>query len=259
MTTIYGICRLPLVPVRAEPSDRSEMVSQLLFGEHYQVIENTPDKKWQQIVNHFDGYQGWIDSKQHHQISLSYYQQINNSDFKITTDLHSTGSLEGHELHLALGSIVPITTTELFQSATLFEFTGSSKAASQKYAYEGIKRIALQYLNAPYLWGGKSPWGIDCSGFVQQVYRIAGYTLPRDAHQQKEIGVGPIAFQALQPGDLAFFEDEGGKINHVGIILEENLIVHASGKVRIDQLIEDGILNQNKVSHRMSTIKRVLK
>ena len=255
----FGICRLPLVPLRADPSDRSEMVSQMLFGEHYKVLSNTKDGKWIQVLTHFDNYKGWLDSKQHHMITGEYYQQINYSDYQIITDLSSPAVLDGQIMTLVMGGIVPITSGELFQSATVLEFTGQAKALSEKLSFKELKNIALKYLNSPYLWGGRSPFGIDCSGLVQQVLRIGGYHLPRDSGHQSQVGSKVSTLDEVIAGDLAFFADDHGKVNHVGIILEDNDILHASGKVRIDRLEEAGIWDGKQITHQLKTIKRVLK
>jgi cell wall-associated NlpC family hydrolase len=118
---------------------------------------------------------------------------------------------------------------------------------------------ALEFLNVPYLWGGKSVFGIDCSGFVQLVFRLYDLNLPRDAYQQAEIGELIDSKEARQ-GDLAYFTNEKGKIIHVGIVLDNETIIHASGRVRIDQLTKSGIYNSDycKETHKLHFIKRVL-
>ena len=118
---------------------------------------------------------------------------------------------------------------------------------------------ALMYLNAPYLWGGRSPLGIDCSGFTQMVYRLQGINLPRDAYQQAEVGTTLSFIEESDPGDLAFFDNNEGKITHVGIILEENHIIHASGKVRIDRIDQQGIFNTEigTHTHKLRLIKSI--
>ena len=123
-----------------------------------------------------------------------------------------------------------------------------------------IIKTAFLYMNAPYLWGGKTPLGIDCSGFTQMVYRINGYKLLRDASQQAAQGEALSFIEESEPGDLAFFDDEEGKIVHVGIILKENYIIHAHGKVRIDRLDHSGIYNveKRKHTHKLRVIKKIV-
>ena len=254
-----GICRLGVVPVRAEATDKSEQITQLLFGDHYEIIDNVPDKKWLCIRIHFDQYEGWIDSKQHTPISDEYYEQINNSDYKISLDIFSSILHNKHRINVLLGSVLPISTSELFQIEEQLAYNGESKSLSQKRDFEYLKQIAMMYLNAPYQWGGKTPFGIDCSGFIQQVFRICGYQLRRDASQQAKQGKEVIDLKDAQSGDLAFFENEKNKVTHVGIILEDHHIIHASGKVRKDQLEEEGILNldSNKYTHKLHSLRRI--
>ena len=116
------------------------------------------------------------------------------------------------------------------------------------------------YLNAPYLWGGKTPFGIDCSGFTQMVYKLNGFALPRDAYQQAEIGETLSFVEEAEPGDLAFFDDDEGNIIHVGMVLEQGTIIHASGKVRIDALDHQGIYNKElkNYSHKLRLIKKII-
>lgn len=255
----HGICRLALVPVRDNPSDKAEMVSQLLFGESYKIQEASDNKKWMKIINDFDEYQGWIDAKQNTLISEEYYRQIQGLEYKICTDLTSTILYKKQMISIVLGSILPITSTELFEMDEQFAFNGESKNLGLKADFEYLRKIALKYINAPYLWGGKSPFGIDCSGFTQQVFKICGYALKRDSSQQYLQG-RKITFDEAAPGDLAFFANEQEKIMHVGILLEENKIIHASGKVRIDKLDEKGIFNieNEKHTHRLAGLKRLM-
>lgn len=254
-----GICRLSIIPLRSEPSDRAEMVTQLLFGDHYEILKSDKDNKWIRIKIHYDGYEGWIDTKQHTQISESYYKQINNSDYKICTDTFANILYQKHQINIVIGSILPISTNELFKMEEQLAFNGEAKSLSQRRDYEFINWVSRKYLNTPYVWGGRSPLGIDCSGFVQNVFRLSGYFLPRDTSQQVNHGK-TVTFEESQPGDLAFFSVQD-KVAHVGIILEGHSIIHASGKVRIDQLAGFGIINieDGKNTHDLSSIKRILK
>ncbi|WMN06429.1 C40 family peptidase [Marivirga arenosa] len=262
MTSIgqKGISRLSIIPVRAEPSDAAEMVTQLLFGDHYSVIDISKDQKWVKIEIYFDHYQGWIDSKQFHYISEEYFDQINNSDYKICTDLTASILYQKNLISVTLGSVIPISTNEIFAIEEHLGFNGEAKSLSAKRDFEYLKGVVKKYLNAPYLWGGKSPFGIDCSGFTQMVFKICGYNLKRDASQQVQQGKLVDGLVNALPGDLAFFRNEDKKVTHVGILLENQEIIHASGRVKIDFLDENGIFNaeQKGYTHYLTDIKRIL-
>lgn len=255
-----GIARISIVPVRAEASDKSGLVTQLLFGDHYTITGVSENEKWLRIQIHFDQYEGWIDCKQHHHISTEYFNQINNSDYKISTDITSTILFNKHQTNIVMGSILPIATNEIFKVEEQLAFNGEAKSLSSKRDIEFLKQIAKRYLNSPYLWGGRSPFGIDCSGFTQIVFRICGYTLPRDASQQEKKGE-EISFEKRVEGDLAFFRNEEGRIVHVGIVLENDEIIHASGKVRTDRLSNEGIVNSetHQITHIFHSIKRIIR
>ena len=254
-----GICRLAVIPVRSEASDGSEQVTQLLFGDHYELLEKSSNDKWLRINIHFDGYEGWIDAKQHTVISDEYFDQINNSDYKISLDVSSSILHNKHRINILMGSVLPISTSELFQIEEQLAYNGESKSLSQRRDFDYLKQIALMYLNAPYQWGGKTPFGIDCSGFTQQVFRICGYKLKRDASEQVTQGKVVESIKEALPGDLVFFKNKKGKVTHVGIVWEDEMIIHASGKVRIDTLDEQGIKirESNVHTHELHSLRRL--
>lgn len=236
---MYGICNLAIIPLRIEPSDRSEQVSQVLFGEHFEIIEQL--KQWFKVRLQYDNYEGWIDSKQCQIISESDFNEISNSAQILNHDLVEYITTKDN-------SLIPI---PIGASVSFLNFEGINK---NNFEFEGLKvtgikpkseliKTAFMYLNAPYLWGGKTPFGIDCSGFTQMVYKLNGYKLLRDASQQSTQGEALSFIEESEPGDLAFFDNEEGRIIHVGIIMNDNYIIHASGKVRIDRLDHLGIYN----------------
>ena len=253
---MFGICNLAIIPLRAEPSDRSEIVSQVLFGEHFEIIETR--KQWSKIKLHFDNYEGWVDSKQYQIITDSDFKNLSKESIVLNSDLieYITGK-NNLLIPIPLGaSLSFLNHPEI--NLEEFDFEGSK--------IEGIKpkanliETAFMYLNAPYLWGGKTPFGIDCSGFTQMVYKLNGYSLARDASQQANQGEALSFIEESEPGDLAFFDNEEGNIIHVGIIMEDNYIIHASGKVRIDRLDHLGIYNAetNRHTHKLRVIKKII-
>ena len=256
----FGVCRLSLVSVRSEPADQSEQVTQLLFGDHYTVLEESVDKKWIRIRIYFDQYEGWMDAKQHQPIIRDYFNHINHTEFKITTDITSTLLYKKSPQVVLMGSMIPISSSELFKMEEQFAFNGEAKNVGQRRDLEFLRTISAKYLNSPYQWGGKSPFGIDCSGFTQMVFKICGYKLARDASQQVNHGNAIESLAASRPGDLAFFENDKGKISHTGILLGEHKIIHSSGKVRVDQIHENGIQHSDSktITHRLSAIRRIM-
>lgn len=256
----YGFCPLSIIPMRAEPSDLSEMVNQALFGEVFKIVDSR--KKWYRIRLAHDKYEGWIDRKQAHLISKEEYDKWAKQKFPLVSspvDL-LMGSTETSHLSVVQGSFLP----GMDQSGTLLvgglEFTGPEDVISKKGKKNALIEWAFSYLNAPYLWGGRSAFGIDCSGFTQMVYRMIGESIPRDASQQANCGEALSFIEEAEPGDLAFFDNDEGKIIHVGILLPDNYIIHASGKVRLDRLDQSGIHNAElrTHTHRLRVIKKLL-
>lgn len=247
----YGICNLSIVPIRAEASDLSEMVTQVLYGEHFKVLEIR--KKWSRIRLSFDGYEGWIDNKQYLNISEEDYSNFETSEIKLSLDLVDFVTTSDKQLFsLCLGSNV--------SACGYLNHKFEGRLLSKSLPKENLIETSLLYLNSPYLWGGKSPFGIDCSGFTQMVYKLNGYRLLRDASQQATQGEALSFIEESEPGDLAFFDNEEGKITHVGIIMEDNYIIHAHGKVRIDRLDHSGIFNYEvrNHTHKLRVIKRII-
>jgi hypothetical protein len=253
---MFGICNLAIIPLRIEPSDRSEIVSQVLFGEHFEILEQF--KQWSKIKLQFDNYEGWVDSKQYQIISESEFDQLSEDVIVLNADLleYITGP-NNLLLPIPLGSSLSFLSHSDINS-TNFNFEGTKISGIKPK--NCILNTAFMYLNAPYLWGGKTPFGVDCSGFTQMVYKLNGYKLLRDASQQALQGEALSFIEESEPGDLAFFDNEEGNIIHVGIIMEDNYIIHASGKVRIDRLDHLGIYNAetNRHTHKLRVIKKII-
>ncbi|MEO0311440.1 MAG: hypothetical protein RIQ89_1097 [Bacteroidota bacterium] len=252
------ICHLSVIPIRREPNDRSEIVTQLLFGERAIVVEeNWP---WLKVKLQYDDYEGWLDHKQVTALSDEEDQYINALPITCTYDIVQIVSYDQRKVvPVVLGSTLPC-----YKQPT-FSFNNI------KFAYEGMTKTfaiadksllmenAYMYLNAPYLWGGRTPFGIDCSGFTQQVYKLCGIKILRDASQQATQGRTLNNLNESLPGDLAFFQNKDQKIIHVGIILPGNKIIHASGNVRIDKITERGIYNEEakRFTHELCLLKNI--
>ncbi len=253
---MFGICNLAVIPLRHEASDKSEIVSQVLFGEHFEILEK--NNQWYKIKVHYDLYEGWIDSKQVQIISESSYQNLSDNTIILNADLleYITGT-NNLLLPIPLGASLSFLNHNDINKDN-FEFEGTK--TSGKKSKENLIKTSFMYLNAPYLWGGKTPFGIDCSGFTQMVYKLNGYQLLRDASQQATQGEALSFIEESEPGDLAFFDNDEGSIIHVGIIMDDNYIIHASGKVRIDRIDHLGIFNTetNKHTHKLRVIKKII-
>lgn len=227
--TKFFTCVVACIPMYKESNHRSEMTNQLLFNEIGHVIEEYNDE-WILVKSSLDKYEGWILKSQVKFISHKDYMKIQ----------RFTAVKRTHDFLTPFGTFIEGNTPPV---------TNPKKLVDK----------AFTFLNAPYLWGGKTIFGIDCSGFSQIIYRLAGYNLPRDAYQQEEYGE-IVSYGSHKIGDAVFFENEDGKITHVGILVNEDLIIHASGTVRLDTFTEKGIWNSelNKQTHKLKSIKRFL-
>jgi hypothetical protein len=243
-----GICNLAVISLRKSPDSTSEIVSQLLFGDTFNIhqIENG----WVSITTLNDNYNGYISDKQYTIFDGTTDDWVVNTDYPYL----EANTPEG-KLLLPPGCLLPNKSkTIIGQQEITIDKLPVVKQISQ------LAETAIQYLNSPYLWGGKTPFGIDCSGFIQMVFKQCGINLPRDAYQQAEIGETMDFVNECKCGDLVFFDNVDGKIVHVGMMLDHEKIIHASGKVRIDLLDHYGILNteENYYSHKLRIIKRIL-
>lgn len=236
----YGICDLSVMPIRKEASHTSEMVSQLLYNELYEVLDEKPG--WYMIKSNEDGYEGWIQGIQHHPINEQESHDLKGKKRYIVDQ----PMLEYHGRFLTMGTV-------------LFEPVPGTMTVPESFSPALMLEFGQKFLDVPYLWGGRSIFGIDCSGFVQLCSRAAGKLLPRDASQQVNEGELVYFLPEIQPGDLAFFGNEEGHIVHVGMMLDTERILHASGQVRIDYLDQTGIFNKerNEHTHRLQVIKRL--
>jgi hypothetical protein len=254
----YGICNLSIIPLRIEPNDTSEMVSQVLFGEHFKILEMR--KNWSKIRLAFDNYEGWVDKKQYEEISEELYNNLQSNNHFLAAELIDYVTDEKQQfLTIPIGANLPFyKNSNLVLNNTKFKYEGS--VLNNKLDKKSIVETAFKYINSPYLWGGKTPFGIDCSGFTQMVYKLCGYQLLRDASQQASQGEVLSFIEESEPGDLAFFDNTEGQITHVGIIMNDNYIIHAHGKVRIDRIDHSGIFNvdSQRHTHKLRVIKKII-
>jgi hypothetical protein len=255
----HGICDLSIVNVKLEPFHRSETVSQILFGEYFEVLESK--EEWIRIRLAFDGYEGWMLHSQCSEIDLDDFKLLNKEEICISYDLVQIVARGNAITSIVLGSSLP--SYKDFHCRIghlLYRFEGSARFPERLQSSNTLVENAYMYINSPYMWGGRSPFGIDCSGFTQMVYKLSGIRLRRDAAQQAEQGTMVHLPDEALAGDLAFFDNVEGKITHVGILLGKDKIIHASGRVRIDTIDHHGIFNSGtkRYTHNLRLIKRLL-
>ena len=246
----YAVCCVPVAPVKIEPDHRSEMVNQLLFGECC-IITVAEKDGWIKIINQFDAYTGWCRQSHVEEIDELQYDAVAT---ELTADWVNEIDYNGSVMYLPFGSSL----TANSQNNSVHYAGNVWDMASAKHNADTIKQVAFKFLNTAYLWGGKSVFGIDCSGFTQSVYKFLNIALLRDAQQQATQGELVGFLQEAVCGDLAFFDDEDGHIIHVGILLSETEIIHAAGKVKIDKIDNAGIIvaDTGVRSQRLRIIKR---
>jgi cell wall-associated NlpC family hydrolase len=254
---MHAISNLSIIPVRKEPSDRSEMVTQILFGETFEVMES--EGSWSKIKIDYDGYSGWVDTKQITKLDDEEAQKLNETPVSVSLDLFQLVINGKDFIPVVLGSSLPFYYgKKFFVGEKEYVFDGNVKTITGPDV-SVIAENAFMYINAPYLWGGRSPLGLDCSGFTQMVFKLSGIKLLRDAFDQAGQGK-KVSIEDSKEGDLAFFQNADQRIVHVGIVLNNNRIIHSSGKVRIDKLDEEGIFNEETGthSHSLAVVRRIL-
>ncbi len=252
MSLKFGYCKVSISPVRSENKDQAEIVTQLLFGEIIQIEEILGS--WCKIITFSDSYSGWIDIK--HFLPLTQKELNRWQDgLSIENSIFRTLETPWGNQRIVKGSFIPYMNDKGFNIGNdFFQFIEPEIKLSTDSVYE----LATEYLNTPYLWGGKSPFGIDCSGLTQTVFRFFEKNLPRDASQQVDHGL-EIDFEDILSGDIAFFHNKEGEIIHVGVLNGEGLIIHASGCVRIDSITKEGIIHSESgyLTHSLTVIKRL--
>jgi cell wall-associated NlpC family hydrolase len=252
-----AICLLAVIPMRKEASHRSEMVSQVLFGEYVEMKEEKED--FVLVRCDYDGYEGWVQKKQLMPVKENDWLTTNNYTTAFVTTIavnngllqipYSSPVYNGNELSFTIGK----NKIEYLTKPIEVRSIGPLQLNAQM-----LVAVYQPFLNVPYLWGGKSVFGTDCSGFAQQVFKMFGIKLLRDAYLQAEQGEAVNSLEEAKLGDLAFFQNEKGRITHVGIILDDKKIIHASGKVRIDGIDKEGIWDERgERTHVMHSVIRI--
>jgi Cell wall-associated hydrolases (invasion-associated proteins) len=258
---VYGIALLSLIPMRRTPNESSEMVSELIFGEIFTVLKE--EGSWALIENKFDFYQGWIDRAMITYISEAEADSLLNSPVYIVRNPLADIKLKGDKFpyRVSMGSVLPgyIPSRNSFTVADkTYKIKSNNVIKFELGDIKSVLRIATLYINTPYLWGGRSIMGADCSGFVQAVYRLNGIALPRDADQQSLLGEHIEGIENSLPGDLAFFKNSSGNVVHVGMMLTKETMIHCSGSVHISKITNEGYWSDlwNDYVKRSPIIKR---
>jgi cell wall-associated NlpC family hydrolase len=258
---MYGIVNTSVIPMRASPSERSEMTSQLLWGEMFEVVDEFA--RWVYVCSNVDKYCGWINQRSAHIFgSADEYQYMRQLPFVLSERIgYARNAERGEDILIPLGSVL-YDFNELQKSFVMYPDRWYRWFSQHKGCKKDIVGIAKMFVGAPYLWGGRTMLGIDCSGFTQLVYRLYGIDIPRDAKQQATVGSAVEGANSMQPGNLAFFcsdDDADKRLTHVGLIIDNQQVIHASGIVRIDALTGDGIYNkeEKQYTHRLLDVRNV--
>jgi len=260
-----GFVRESMVAVRKQASHASEMVNQLFFGELVRIINQ--QTYWTYIRSLEDQYEGWVSANMVEPVSEAFLSENQPFVFvnAVTAPLHVDRPVETSVVNLCQGARFPVFPPDnedwlYFKlSGTTFRLHKRFVDHEQPQQADAIIETARRYMNVPYLWGGRSPFGVDCSGLMQIVFRQHGIRLPRDSYQQATVGT-TRSFADRQPGDLVFFKADNGFVIHVGLLTSRERIIHASGRVRLDFITPEGIYNPDtkSLSHKLHSLKTVL-
>ncbi|HMQ46077.1 MAG TPA: NlpC/P60 family protein [Saprospiraceae bacterium] len=256
----YRICSASVVPLRSGASHRSELASQLLFGELVEVLEKK-GKQWVKVRCETDNFVAWVADNQLKPITPSEFDRYR-KHFAFCLDLFQPILAQSYGIPITLGARLPDFDGIRFAlENSVYTFSGQAVFPRDiRNPAEFILKIARKYLFAPHFQGGRSPLGIDSAGLIQLLYSLVNIPLPRLVEQQVFLG-RPVDFiDQVRPGDVAFFENRQGRIIHCGLILSAQEVLHAYGSVRIDPLDHFGIYNSEagRYTHFLRVVRRFL-
>ena len=251
-----GICNLSIVALRASDSHRSEMVSQVLFAEQFKILRSKNDWVYVRLID--TEYEGWIQQGQFITLPNDYSIGMPGNPYKVVDVIGATAIFDRSRVNLLPGTKIFASLLSEYYSEFPYTIIGSLREPVKDDFSQEFPKLMDYYSNSPYLWGGRSHLGIDCSGLSQAIYAHFGIPLPRDAYQQADKGGVVNFFSEIKAGDLAFFDNEDRKITHVGVVIDHETIFHASAHVRIDRLDSQGIFNRqlNRYTHQLRIVKR---
>lgn len=247
-----GISLQGFIPVRKDPHERSEMVTQVLFGEYVDIDDEAG--LWLHIRTHLDNYEGWVDKKCIRRVEVLQPTRY----FVARENIRIRDLTAEHSVILPIGSSVPELVNGTFELAA-HKFIIEDTSSLEKAGAISAEALFNDLVSIPYIWGGRCGYGFDCSGLTQFLCRINGKEIPRDAGEQSAIGQTLSFMDEARTGDLAFFDNPEGLIHHVGMMFGNNHIIHASGMVRIDKIDQQGIYNEElgQYTYKLRVLKRL--
>ncbi|MCF8381810.1 MAG: C40 family peptidase [Bacteroidales bacterium] len=256
----FGICLQNYSPLRAEPSEKSEMLSQILYGELIKIIESNKSTGFSKVILLYDDYEGWVDTKTIVSIDEDTYNRMSQLEEYVLPDINNRITLNNNShLNIGAGSSLRLKKNIIIYPENVLSLeNGINKNKGNNR--DQVVQSALKWINIPYLWGGRSSCGADSPGFVQNIFKQVGIKLPRDSTQQAITGKSIDFHASLRPGDLAFFDNSDGIIVHVGIMLDPFRIIHSSGIIKVDRMDHQGIFSEAKVkyTHNLRLLKDVI-
>ncbi|NNE27742.1 MAG: C40 family peptidase [Saprospiraceae bacterium] len=256
---MVGICKIALASLRKLPDHKAQLISQVLYGEKVHVISQR-NKHWWRVVCDWDQTVGWVDPKQFEFNHFKFPQLLETESQSfalehfhgITTEQKTVPIMLGSNLYSCDGLNVKMPTGK-------FQYTGQHVDLEQsKHSRKLLLNISRRFLHAPYFEGGRSITGTDASGFIQIVFKMIGINIPRYPEEISVLGDDIGFYNEAVPGDIAFFGKGNKDISHIGVIIEDGLILHAYGRVKADRLDQQGIydLDEKRYTFKLRSIRR---